>query len=411
MSFFHPVFVALGAIRSHALRSILTILGVVVGVAAVVCMTSIGEGAQAEVQAQIRKLGSRLLMIVPGAATTGIARLGIGTRHTLTEVDLAALRQLPTVDIVAPLTYRRVQVIAGNKNWSTNVLGNNGDYLIAREWPLTAGRLFSEDEIAAGAKVALIGRLVSERLFAGSAQVGDLFRIEQIPFVIAGILDSRGKLEVGGQQSQDDDTVIIPLTTARIRMGGQQFPRLALNYILVKGAADVSMSMLKASVQEALMKGRSKRRDAAKQFEIQDPADTLAAQEATTKTSTLLLASIAAVSLAVGAISIMNIMLVSVTERTREIGLRVAVGARRRDVGAQFLVEAVTLAVVGGLIGIAAGSTIAAGIAYFASWPILVSPSNALLSFGCACLTGVISGVYPAYRAAKLDPIVALRFE
>jgi putative ABC transport system permease protein len=398
-------------LRGNKTRSALTALGIIVGVAAVVCMVAIGSGARTKVTEQIRKLGTNLLFVVPGAADDRGVHLASGTGHTLTEEDAEAIRrELPEVLIAAPIVTRDGQVIAGNKNWSTTVVGNNSDYLVAREWPLTDGRIFSADEIDGGAKVAIVGQVVADKLFDGADPVGESFRIGAVPFTVIGVLDKKGQSASGRSQ---DDIVIIPLITARSRVLGnrQATNRGAVDYVLVKADDGVSIDAVKPRVRAVLRETHRLRGDAADDFTISNPADVLVAEESSAVVFGALLAAIASISLVVGGISIMNIMLVSVTERTREIGLRMALGARRRDIRNQFLIESVLLALAGGVIGTLVGALAAIGIASLGDWPVLISPAAVLIACGFAGAVGIVFGLYPAWRASRLDPMVALRFE
>lgn len=411
MNYLESLRVAWRALRVNKMRSILTALGIIVGVAAVVCMVSIGAGAQAQVSEKIRTLGANLLLITPGAQSSGAVRMEAGTRHTLTEEDAMAIqRGMTAVQVAAPVLSRRTQVVARNKNWATLVAGVNSDYFIAREWPIREGRAFSTDELGNGGKAAVIGDVIAEELFAGKAALGEVVRIGNVPFTVVGILDKKGQGAMGRNQ---DDVVFVPLSTAKSRVLGavRGNTRDALDFIVVKAADAVALTDLQRDIKALLRQRHLLRKEAADDFNIENPNDVLSAREGATRTLGLLLIAVASVSLIVGGISIMNIMLVSVTERTREIGLRMAVGARRRDIRRQFLIEAVTLALVGGLIGAAIGSAGAVAIAWQADWPILISPWAILLACGFSGLVGVVFGFYPAYRASRLDPMVALRFE
>ena len=395
------------ALRVNKLRSALTMLGIVVGVAAVVCMVSVGAGAQAEVSERIRTLGANLLLVMPGALNSGGARLESGTRPTLTEEDAAAIRRaLEDVQVAAPLLSHAMPLVAANRSWTTLVAGINPDYLVAREWQLAAGRSFTGSEIETAAKVAIVGSIIVDELFEGRAGFGETFRIGNIPFTVIGVLDKKG---LGAAGRSQDDVVFIPLSTAKSRVLGAVHgtTRDALDFISIKVADASAIPDAQADIEALLRQRHRIRGDAASDFRIENPADVLNARGASVRILGYLLIAIASVSLVVGGISIMNIMLVSVTERTREIGLRIAVGARRRDIRRQFL----TLALAGGLFGAFLGAAAAVAIALKAGWPILISPWAIVLACGFAGVVGISFGLYPAHRAARLDPIVALRFE
>jgi len=407
-------------LSANRARSMLTVLGIVVGVAAVVCMVAVGAGARSRVSENIRGLGTNILYISPGAAQSGGARLATGTGRSLTDEDAALiLRDVPGIEIASPMISRQAQVIAGNRNWSTTVTGNDSGYLLAREWALVAGRMFSTAEITSGAKVAMIGQVVAEKLFGGQPRLGDRFRIGSVPFTVIGVLDKKGQNASGGSR---DDVVIVPLATARSRIPSSESEtagdrsketkvnRQALDFIIVKFYEAGAPEAIKQQITKVLRARHRLNTDAPDDFTITNPADILAAQEGAARIFSILLASIASVSLIVG-VSIMNIMLVSVSERTREIGLRMAIGARRRDIRRQFLIEATVLALIGGAIGVVFGSTAAVVVAYYSGWPVLISPWVVALACGFSTLVGLIFGAYPAARAARLDPMVALRYE
>jgi putative ABC transport system permease protein len=403
--------IALSALRANKLRSGLTILGIIVGVAAVVCVISVGAGAQAEIAEKIRTLGANLLLVVPGANSSGATRLEAGTLATLTEDDASMIsRQIRDVQIAAPLLSRSMHLVSGNKNWVTLVAGVNTDYLLAREWRIASGRSFAIRELESGAKVAIVGSVVAEELFDGRSGIGETLRIGNVPFTIIAVLDKKGPGAAGRSQ---DDVVFIPLAAAKSRVLGavRGITREALDFISVKVSDADAIPNAKSEIEALLRQRHRIRAGAPSDFRIENPMDVLSTRETAVRTLDSLLIAVASVSLLVGGISVMNIMIVSVTERTREIGLRMAVGARRGDIRMQFVIEASILALVGGLIGGLFGAVAAAAIALKASWPVLISPWAILLACGFAGFIGISFGLYPANRAAHLDPSVALRFE
>jgi putative ABC transport system permease protein len=411
MSALESLRIAMRALRVNKLRSVLTVLGIVVGVGAVVCMVSVGAGAQAEVSEKIRTLGANLLFVLPGAKNSGGARLESGTQPTLTEEDAASIRrELVDVQVAAPLLSRSMPLVATNRNWVTVVAGINTDYLVAREWQIASGRSFTSDEITSGTKVAIVGSVIVEELFNGRAGIGETFRIGSVPFTVIGVLDRKG---LGAAGRSQDDVVFIPLSAAKSRVLGavRGTTREALDFISIKVSDASAMPEIERELEALLRQRHRIRGDAPSDFRIENPADVLFARGAAVRLLGSLLIAVAAVSLVVGGISIMNIMLVSVTERTREIGLRMAVGASRRDIRWQFLIEALILALMGGLVGAISGAVAAVAIALKAGWPILISPWAIILACGFAAFIGISFGLYPAHRAARLDPIVALRFE
>jgi putative ABC transport system permease protein len=393
------------------MRSLLTVLGIIIGVAAVVCMISVGAGAQAQISEKIRTLGANLLIVTPGAQSSGGARLEVGTRHTLTEEDALAIRRdIEAVQVSAPVLSRRTQVVVGNKNWASLVAGIKPDYLVAREWPILEGRAFSAEELESGTKVAIIGDVVLDELFSGQPPLGQTLRIANVPFTVIGVLDKKGQGAMGRNQ---DDVIFIPLSAAKSRVLGavRGNTRDALDFVVIKVIDAAALPDVQNSVKALLRQRHQLRKEAPDDFKIENLSDVLSAREGAVRTLGFLLTAVASVSLIVGGISIMNIMLVSVTERTREIGLRMAVGARRRDIRRQFLIEAVTLALVGGVIGALLGCAGAISIAWQAEWPVLISPWAIALACAFSGMVGIAFGLYPAYRASRLDPMVALRFE
>ncbi len=411
MSILESLRIALQALGANALRSALTALGIIIGVAAVLCMISVGAGAQAEVSEKIRTLGANLLLIMPGARTSGGAHLEAGTQNTLTEDDAAAIRsQVPEVQVAAPLLSRSEHLVAGDRNWTTLVAGINADYLVAREWSIEAGRSFTAADLELGAKVAIVGSVVADELFEGRFGLGGTLRIGSVPFTIIGLLEKKG---IGAAGRSQDDVVFIPLSAAKSRVLGavRGTSREALDFISIKVSDAAAMAEVASAIEDLLRQRHRVRTGAPADFSIIDPANVLTSRAAAVSTLNTLLIAVASVSLVVGGISIMNIMIVSVTERTREIGLRMAVGARRRDVRRQFLIEALMLALAGALAGAILGIAAAVAIARNAGWPILISPWAILLACAFAGTIGVSFGLYPAHRAARLEPINALRFE
>jgi putative ABC transport system permease protein len=402
--------VALRALAINKLRSALTMLGIVIGVAAVIVMIAVGAGAQKRVEEQIRALGSNLLLVMPGATTAGGVRLGFGSSSTLTEDDVAAInRDLPDA-LAAPALRGSAQVIWGNANWSTQIYGITADYLDVRQWPLASGRVFEPAEAATAAKVCLIGATVARQLFGDADPVEQTIRIKRVPFTVIGLLETKGQSLMGTDQ---DDVILMPLATARTRVVGSASAakNRSVGTIWVKAADGIEPAAVEAQVRSLLRQRHRLQPGADDDFSLRNLAEVMAAQEASSRVLTLLLAAVASVSLLVGGIGIMNIMLVSVTERTREIGLRMAVGARTRDILGQFLVEAVTLSLIGGLVGVTLGIGGAMAIATFAGWQISLSPVAVGLAVAFAFVIGVFFGFYPARKAAQLNPVEALRFE
>lgn len=401
---------ALSALSANLLRSILTALGIFIGVAAVIATVAVGEGARRQVLAQIQSLGANLLIVWGGSATMGGVRLGAGGRSNLAWDDAVAIaREIPEVQVAAGSIRQTFQVVAGNQNWSTTVLATEPDYFIAHEWVADSGRLFSPEEAAGGRKVVILGATVAEMLFAEEDPVGREIRIRQTPFEVIGVMARKGQNPMGQDQ---DDTVFVPYWTARRSvMGASRANARQVGVISVKVHEGENMAAAEDAIR-ALM--RQRHRVAANEpdsVSIRNLSDIQATRDASARTLSALLASVAAVSLLVGGIGVMNIMLVSVTERTREIGLRLAIGARRRDVLAQFLLEAVMLALLGGAAGVLAGMALSHILADVAGWPVLVRADAVLIAVGVSALTGLFFGFWPARRAAHLDPITALRHE
>ena len=402
--------IAMRALRVNKMRSVLTMLGIVIGVAAVIAMIAIGGGAQQRLQEQIASLGSNLLIVVPGSIIQSGARLGAGNAQTLTEQDARAiLAEISDVAYAAPLTRSNAQVVFGNTNWSTNINGVYNDYFDVREWNLAEGRFFDQGEISRFGKVAILGKTVSSQLFGEDNPVGQVVRIRGIPFEIIGLMESKGQSSQGQDQ---DDIIFVPLTTGRNRLFGEPRGRIArVGTIMIKAIDGSDTQEVENRITDLLRQRHRIQPGMEDDFQVRNLTEILKTQEAASKVMSMLLAAVASVSLLVGGIGIMNIMLVSVTERTREIGLRLAVGARARDIMMQFLVEAMTLATLGGAIGVLLGVLISWLVAYLAHWNISLSIVSIVFAVGFSASIGIFFVYYPAKKAAKMQPIVALRYE
>jgi len=410
MKFWMAVEIGLTALRANRLRSALTMLGIVIGVAAVIAMVAVGSGATERIQQQIEAIGSNLILVVPGSITSNGVRLGSGATVTLSEDDARAIAsECPAVATVAPTVRGGAQVTYGNNNWATSIVGTTPDYLTIRDQTVVRGNPFSADDGSSGTKVALLGGTVSQNLFGSADPTGQTIRIKNVPFTVDGVLSAKGQSPTGQDQ---DDVILIPISTAKRQVvGASQANAGSIGAIMVQAVDAHSMDEAQSEI-EALVRQRHRMRPGQDDdFTVRNLSDVFSAQESSARVMSILLGAIASVSLVVGGIGIMNIMLVSVTERTREIGLRIAIGARTRDLLAQFLVEAVTLSILGGIAGILVGVTASALISHFAGWNTLVSPTAIALAFVFSALVGVFFGYYPARKAALLDPIEALRYE
>ena len=402
--------IAVRALRVNKLRSALTMLGIVIGVGAVIAMVAVGAGAQARVAEQIQSLGANIIVIWPGTVNLGGVRLGAGAQATLSEDDAWAIqRDIPLVQVVAPHSRGWAQVVYANLNWGTGILGVTPEYFPARDWDVIAGRQLSQEEVDGASKVALVGQTVARNLFGDEDPLGQVIRIKKVPFTIIGVMDRKGQTTWGQDQ---DDQILIPLSTAKTKvLGGNQAKGRAVGTITIKVREAALMKEAEHEVRELLRQRHRLQAHQEDDFNLRNLSEVLQSQEAASRVLTTLLAAIASVSLLVGGIGIMNIMLVSVTERTREIGLRMAVGARGKDILTQFLVEAVTLSLIGGAIGVGFGLLASHLIAYFAEWRTLLQLDAILLAFGFSAAVGIFFGFYPARKAAGLNPIDALRYE
>ena len=397
--------IAVRALRRNLLRTVLTMLGIVIGVGAVIAMVSIGNGAMAQVESQIASLGQNVILIFSGSTSRGGMNTGWGSAGTLSVDDAEALRrEIPTVLNVSAEVRTFSQVAAGSQNWLTQVLGESADYLEIRQWPLKSGAMFSEADVRAAAKIAIIGTTTAQQLFGDNDPVGQIVRIKNSPFIIAGLLAPKGLSIMGSDQ---DDVLIVPYTSAMKRLTGNT----SLRSIAVQASSPATLMETQQQITELfrqrhrIMPGRDD------DFTVRTQQEIAEAATATSKIMTVLLGAIASVSLLVGGIGIMNIMLVSVTERTREIGIRMAVGAQGRDILLQFLTEAITLSLIGGIIGILLGVGTSRLLATKMNWPTLTSPSSILIAFFFSAAVGIFFGFYPARKASQLDPIDALRYE
>ncbi len=410
MSLLEAVRSALSAIMANALRSLLTMLGIVIGVAAVIAMVAIGSGARNLVDRQIRSLGANLAVVAPGNVTQGGVRLGAGAASTLTDEDADAIRrEIDGVVAAAPFIRGQVHVVFGANNWSTPGYAIDTDWFDAREWDVETGRTFDPEEIRRGEIVVILGRTVARNLFGDGDPLDQTIRVRNVPFKVIGVMAPKGQSAFGTDQ---DDVIFVPLDAGRRRVIGRNYAKdRSVSSIFVKFAAEEDIEPGIERISALLRQRHRLPEDQEDDFSIRNLTEIANTASASANTLSLLLAAVAAVSLLVGGIGIMNIMLVSVTERTREIGLRLAVGARPRDIRSQFLIEATTLSTLGGALGIALGVGAAYGIAQAAGWPSLVSTNAILIAVVFSGLVGIFFGFYPAQRAARLDPIEALRRE
>ena len=402
--------IALRALTVNRTRSALTMLGIIIGVGAVIAMVGVGAGATARIQAQIQSIGSNLIMVSPGSLSSNGVRLGSGAMASLTEDDGTAIAtECPSVSAVSPTVRGGVQVVYGNNNWATNAQGVTPDYMTIRDATMLFGQFFTNDDVDAAAKVAVLGETVSQTLFGDSDPTGQVVIIKNVPFTVAGVLTPKGQSPTGQDQ---DDVILLPISTAMQKViGTNKANAKAVSSLMVQAIGPQAMDQALQEVTELLRERHRILPGLDDDFTVRNLTEVFAAQESSAQVMSILLGAIASVSLIVGGIGIMNIMLVSVTERTREIGLRQAVGAKTRDILSQFLVEAVTLSLLGGIIGIVVGLTASLLISHFAQWSTKVSPLSVLMAFVFSALVGVFFGYYPARKAAFLDPIEALRYE
>lgn len=404
--FWESVLIAFEGLKANKLRSFLTMLGIIIGVGAVIAMVSLGLGVQQKVQNSIAGLGSNLLVVMPGAnSPSGGVRLAAGSNITLTYQDAKAIaKEIAGVKYVAPAVSSQFQIIYGNQNWKTNVQGTTPDFLAVRNFQVSSGTFFSTSEENSRSRVAVLGQTVADNLFPNTSPVGKTIRINNAPFRVIGVLESKGQSSMGQDQ---DDTVIIPLSTAQDRVLGITY----LHNLSIQVESDKVIDQVQEDVTALLRTRHHIAANATDDFTVRNLTALMSTAKETTQTITLFLGAIAAISLIVGGIGIMNIMLVSVTERTREIGIRKALGATYSNILLQFLIEAIVISVTGGLIGIGLGVAGAYAITQLAAWNTVISPAAILGSFSVTVIIGLFFGIYPARKAALLDPIEALRYE
>ena len=401
--------IALSALRINKMRSALTMLGIVIGVAAVIAMVAVGSGAQSRIKEQIASIGINLIIVLSGSITSSGIRMGTGYAQTLTMDDAAAIpRDCDAAALACPVVRSGAQVVYGDNNWGTQIQGTTPDYLAVRDLRIQEGQAFTTQDVDGATKVALLGKTVVDNLFFGEDPVGKVIRIRAVPFTVVGTLVAKGQSPTGQDQ---DDVILIPITTAKKKvLGTSQANYAAVGSILVQ-AREGRTKEVEDQIRVLLRQRHRLQPNEDDDFTIRNLEEVFKAQETSASVMSMLLAAIASVSLIVGGIGIMNIMLVSVTERTREIGLRQAVGAKPRDILGQFLVEAVTLSLAGGAVGILLGVSASMLISHFAEWNVLLSPGAIAMAFLFSAFVGVFFGFYPARKAAYMDPIEALRYE
>ncbi len=400
--------ISIRALWVNKMRSFLTMLGIIIGVGAVIAMLAVGTGASRKISQQIASIGSNLIIVIPGSITQGGVRLGAGAQSTLNRDDAEAIRrECPAVQAVSSEMRRAAQVVFGNQNWATAITGVEPGILEVRDWGLAEGRNFSEQDVRNATKVCLLGQTVADSLFGSMDPVGQIIRIRKIPFMVIGVLERKGQSPIGQDQ---DDVIYIPITTAQKKVFGTAHAG-TIGSIQVKAVSSEALPEAERQVTELLRQRHRIGPGRDDDFTVRNLTSMLQVAEQSTRVMTLLLGAIASVSLLVGGIGIMNIMLVSVTERTREIGIRMAVGAKARDIRLQFIIEALTLSLIGGVAGILLGVSVSGILSVLAGWSTEVSVLSIVLAFGFSALVGIFFGFYPAYKASLLHPIDALRHE
>jgi putative ABC transport system permease protein len=402
--------IALRALRVNKMRSALTMLGVIIGVGAVIAMVAVGSGATDRIQEQIASIGSNVIIVLSGSITSSGIRLGSGNAVTLTEEDARAIAaDCPSVAAAAPTSRGSAQVVYGNNNWATSIQGTTPDYLAIRDLRTASGSAFTQQDVDGATKVALLGKTVADNLFGGMDPVGQIIRIKKVPFTVTGVLAAKGQSPTGQDQ---DDLIIVPISTAKKKvLGANQANAGSVGSIMTQARGPEFVGQAQEEIRTLLRQRHRLQPAQDDDFTVRDLSEVFQAQETSARVMAILLASIASVSLIVGGIGIMNIMLVSVTERTREIGLRQAIGAKTTNILTQFLVEAISLSSLGGMIGIVVGVTASVVISRLAGWTVHISAAAVTAAFVFSALVGVSFGYYPARKAAFLDPIEALRYE
>lgn len=400
--------IALRALRINKMRSFLTMLGIIIGIAAVIAMMAVGAGASHVIAQQIASIGSNIILVIPGSTTSGGLRAGFGSTQTLTSDDMKAIMtECPSVESAAPNVRTSGAVVYGNMNWSTLIMGTTPEFFDIREWGVVSGRTIGQQDVDGAAKVCLIGQTVTENLFGSDDPVGKIIRIKKVPFTVIGVLERKGQSPQGQDQ---DDSIFVPFRTAQRNLVRSQLQN-SVGAIMVKAKSEELLDKAEEEIKALLDQRHRITNNKEPDYSTRNLSEILAVAEQSSKAMSLLLGAVASISLIVGGIGIMNIMLVSVTERTREIGIRMAIGARRNDILMQFLTEAVLLTMIGGVIGICMGAGGAMVVSKMLEWPTLISAQSVTVAFIFSAAVGIFFGFYPARKAAGLNPIDALRYE
>jgi putative ABC transport system permease protein len=408
MDFIQTLKIALRALRTNKMRSFLTMLGIIIGIAAVIAMMAVGSGASYVISQQIASIGSNIILVIPGSTTSGGLRMGTGGSQTLTSDDVRAIMaECPSVSRASGTTRTTSQVVYGNMNWSTLIMGSTPELFDIREWSVINGRGIGQQDVDGAAKVCLLGQTVADNLFGGDDPVGKIVRIKKIPFTVIGVLERKGQSPQGTDQ---DDAVFVPLRTAQVKLSRTSFPN-SVGALMVQAKSEALLGKAEEEINSLLKQRHRISNGKEPDFSTRNLTELLAVAEQSSKAMSLLLGAVASISLIVGGIGIMNIMLVSVTERTREIGIRMAIGARTKDILWQFLTEAVLLTMLGGIIGIILGAGGAMIVSKILDWPTLISIQSITVAFFFSGAVGIFFGFYPARKAAGLNPIDALRYE